>query len=82
MTTKNPAPTFHCSTCGTALWNRVTGCPLHPDAAAVRFIEPFCEDCRKPIPARDIRAYRDEAGDPAAIPAVCADCAELGAFRS
>jgi len=41
-----------------------------------------CEDCRKPIPARDVKAYREVAMDPKALPATCEDCAEMAALNA
>jgi hypothetical protein len=37
---------------------------------------PVCGRCEGKIPARDVAAYRREAGDPNLVPRLCDDCAE------
>jgi hypothetical protein len=47
--------------------------------ALVKHLCPPCESCREPIRLADITAYRREANDPSALPAICEACAEAQA---
>jgi hypothetical protein len=41
----------------------------------------ICEDCHKPIPVCDIRAFQREANGAGGVPRVCEDCAEMAPMR-